>query len=97
MRLVVPLSVLSNWEKQIQDHVREGALSYCVYYGTSRNISPSELQKYDMVITTYQTVTKEHEGAAMGGAFNKKRKTSDRALFDVKWKVGLFLCHHVHC
>lgn len=84
---VVPLSVISNWEKQIQDHVKEGALSYYVYYGSGRNVSAAALQKYDVVITTYQTVTKEHETATTGGAVNKKRKSSDRALFDVRWKV----------
>ena len=79
---------MSNWEKQIQDHIKPGALTYCVYYGTGRNMSAAELQKYDIVITTYQSVTREHEtagGAAVTG--NKKRKTSDRALYDVKWKV----------
>ncbi|KAI0093185.1 SNF2 family N-terminal domain-containing protein [Irpex rosettiformis] len=85
--VVVPLSVLHNWEKQIQDHVKPGALTYCIYYGTGRNMSAADLQKYDVVITTYQSVTKEHE--AFGGstvASNKKRKTSDRALYEVKWK-----------
>ncbi|KZT27950.1 hypothetical protein NEOLEDRAFT_947414 [Neolentinus lepideus HHB14362 ss-1] len=42
--IIVPLFVLSNWEKQIQDHVVEGALTYYVYYGaqlrrTSRDSS----------------------------------------------------------
>lgn len=69
--------------------MREGVLSYCVYYGTGRKVSAAELQKFDVVITTYQTVTKEHELAVATGAGNKKRKTSDRALFDVKWKVCL--------
>lgn len=56
-------------------------------------MSAEELQKYDVVITTYQSVTREHEnagGAAVVGAGNKKRKTaSDRALFEVKWKVSV--------
>jgi SWI/SNF-related matrix-associated actin-dependent regulator of chromatin subfamily A3 len=87
--VVVPLSVLSNWEKQIRDHVKPGALSYCVYYGATRNMSATELKKHNIVITTYQTVTKEHEsseGSASVG--NKKRKINDGALFDVEWKVG---------
>ncbi|KAI0688029.1 SNF2 family N-terminal domain-containing protein [Cytidiella melzeri] len=85
--VVVPLSVLSNWEKQIQDHVKPGVLSYCVYYGPGRNMSASNLQKYDVVITTYQTVTKEHENSGGSAAVgSKKRKTSDRALFEVNWK-----------
>lgn len=52
--LVVPLSVMSNWEKQIEDHCVPGMLSSCVYYGASRSKTPQELMEYDVVITTYQ-------------------------------------------
>lgn len=53
-------------------------------------MSAADLKKYDVVITTYQTVTKEHEnsGGLAAAVGNKKRKTSDRALFEVDWKVG---------
>ena len=84
--IVVPLSVLSNWEKQIADHVKEGALTHCVYYGSGRNMSPEQLKKYDVVLTTYQTVAKEHGDFGTSGPSQKKQKT-ERALFDVKWKV----------
>ncbi|TFY66346.1 hypothetical protein EVG20_g4743 [Dentipellis fragilis] len=88
--IVVPLSVLSNWEKQIDDHCMPGAVSYCVYYGTGRSMSAKDLQKYDVVLTTYQTVTKEHENAAGlangGGAPSKKKKKIESSLFGVAWK-----------
>ncbi|EMD30973.1 hypothetical protein CERSUDRAFT_120235 [Gelatoporia subvermispora B] len=85
--IVVPLSVLSNWEKQIEDHVVDGVLTSCVYYGASRSMSPDELKKYDIVITTYQTVTKEHGDRSAGsGEPSKKKKKSHKGLFDVHWK-----------
>ena len=92
--LVVPLSVLSNWEKQIQDHCAPGALTYCVYYGSTRSMSAQDLQKYDVVITTYQTVAGEHENfqsnaprtSELKGP-DKKRKKLDSSLFGVHWKV----------
>jgi SWI/SNF-related matrix-associated actin-dependent regulator of chromatin subfamily A3 len=85
--LVAPLSVLFNWEKQIKEHCTPGTFSSCVYYGSSRRLSAAELQKYDIVITTYQTVTGEHnDGAAVGGAA-KKRKRTDKNLFEMPWKV----------
>lgn len=84
--IVVPLSVLSNWEKQIEDHVKHGALTHCVYYGAGRNMSPEQLKKYDVVITTYQIVAKEHGESGASGPSQKKQKT-ERALFDVRWKV----------
>jgi SWI/SNF-related matrix-associated actin-dependent regulator of chromatin subfamily A3 len=48
-------------------------------------MSASEMQKYDIIITTYQTVAGEYE--EISGNQNKKRK-SDRALFEVAWKVS---------
>ncbi|EPQ57350.1 hypothetical protein GLOTRDRAFT_74086 [Gloeophyllum trabeum ATCC 11539] len=83
---VVPLSILSNWEKQIQDHVVDGALTYYVYYGTGRSVTPEQLQQYDVVITTYQVVTKEHGDSDLAERSGKKRKRSEQGLFDVQWK-----------
>ena len=89
---VVPLSILSNWEKQIEDHVQPGALTSCVYYGATRAMTTEDLKKYDVVITTYQTVTNEHADAAAtsagdDGSTKKKRKTQG-SLFQVSWKVS---------
>jgi SWI/SNF-related matrix-associated actin-dependent regulator of chromatin subfamily A3 len=85
--LVLPLSVLSNWEKQIEEHCTPGTLSSCVYYGTNRGLSAAELQAYDIVITTYQTVTGEHDDGASAGAPAKKKKRTVKSLFEMQWKV----------
>lgn len=84
--LVAPLSVLSNWEKQIEEHCTPGTLSSCVYYGSSRGLSAAELQTFDIVITTYQTVTGEHNDGASADAPAKKKKTN-KSLFEMQWKV----------
>ncbi|KAI0334969.1 hypothetical protein GY45DRAFT_967409 [Cubamyces sp. BRFM 1775] len=86
--IVVPLSVMSNWEKQIEDHVQPGALTHCVYYGKNRSMTPAELKKFDVVITTYQTVALEHDLGATtkGGAPAAKKRKADKGLFDVAWK-----------
>lgn len=83
--IVAPVSILSNWEKQITDHVVPGHLSTYLYYGNNRNISATDLQKYDVVITTYQTITGEHGAAAQGGAGAKKKKV-EGALMNIPWK-----------
>ncbi|KAI0730200.1 SNF2 family N-terminal domain-containing protein [Fomitopsis betulina] len=88
--IVVPLSIMSNWEKQIEDHVQPGALTSCVYYGATRGMAPEDLKKYDVVITTYQTITNEHADASAtaagdGSSAKKKRKTQG-SLFQVSWK-----------
>ena len=104
--LVVPLSVLSNWETQIREHCIQGSLLYYVYYANSRDTTPQELMKYDVVITTYQVVTKEFtdnvdpfppENATNGdkkGAV-KKRKKNLPNMYAMRWKVrflGLNTC-----
>lgn len=45
--LVCPLSVLGNWEKQIKDHVVEGNLKWCIYYGNDK-VSAAKLADYDV-------------------------------------------------
>lgn len=88
--LVVPLSLLSNWEGQINEHCTEGALSYHVYYGAGRSVNPSQLKKYDVVITTYQVAVSEHTGGAKNGAASgpSKRQKTGSGLFGVQWKVS---------
>ncbi|KAI0298566.1 SNF2 family N-terminal domain-containing protein [Russula brevipes] len=77
--IVVPLSVLSNWEKQIRDHCMPDTLSHVVYYGATRHMSATELQKYDVVVTTYQTVAGEHSGS--DEVAGKRRKKASGSLF----------------
>ncbi|KAF2430214.1 hypothetical protein EJ08DRAFT_660949 [Tothia fuscella] len=54
--LICPLSVVSNWENQIEQHVQPGTLSVHVYHGSNRIQDAKELAKYDFVITSYSTV-----------------------------------------
>ncbi|KAJ3724629.1 SNF2 family N-terminal domain-containing protein [Lentinula raphanica] len=83
--VVVPLSVLSNWEKQIHDHCVKDTLTYCSYYGAQRaHLDTKELSKYDVVFTTYQTVAIEHDSPRDQPA--KKKKKSEKSLFGIKWK-----------
>ena len=63
-------------------------LSHVVYYGTNRDMSAKDLQKYDVVITTYQTVVGEHNSSADEGVgTSKRRKKGMGSLFGVQWKV----------
>jgi SWI/SNF-related matrix-associated actin-dependent regulator of chromatin subfamily A3 len=53
-------------------------------------MTSKQLSQYDVVITTYQTVTGESDvsSAMVGDGPSKKKKKVERALFDVKWKVS---------
>jgi SNF2 family DNA or RNA helicase len=47
---VCPLSVLSNWEKQIRDHVVPGKLVAYTYHGANRDVTPTTLAQYDVSV-----------------------------------------------
>ncbi|KZT56200.1 hypothetical protein CALCODRAFT_497639 [Calocera cornea HHB12733] len=84
--VVVPLSVLSNWEGQIAEHFVPGKLSAHVYHGGGRNISAKQLAKLDVVITTYQTVVSEMDKPTGTSGPSKKKTKRTMPLFEVKWK-----------
>ena len=45
---VCPLSVVSNWEKQIHDHVSSGRLTSYTYHGANRDVASTTLLSYDV-------------------------------------------------
>lgn len=55
--LICPLSTIANWEEQIKAHTKTNSLHYLVYHGSSRTDEPADLQDYDIIITTYTTVS----------------------------------------
>jgi SNF2 family DNA or RNA helicase len=75
--LICPVSTIKNWEDQIPEHIKAGALSYHIYHGSNRIQNPLELTKYDIVITTYGTVNAEVNG--------KTNKSAHSPLMQLKW------------
>ncbi|KAM0852429.1 hypothetical protein ACQ4PT_051745 [Festuca glaucescens] len=58
--VVCPASVLKQWANELTDKVSEkDKLSVLVYHGGARTKDPSELAKYDVVVTTYTIVANE--------------------------------------
>ncbi|GLT82998.1 hypothetical protein SLE2022_013120 [Rubroshorea leprosula] len=58
--VVCPTSVLRQWADELQNRVTNKAnLSVLVYHGSNRTKDPSELAKYDVVLTTYSIVSME--------------------------------------
>ncbi|GLT75114.1 hypothetical protein SLA2020_468630 [Shorea laevis] len=58
--VVCPTSVLRQWAEELQNKVTsEANLSVLVYHGGNRTKDPSELAKYDVVLTTYSIVSME--------------------------------------
>ncbi|KAF2089403.1 transcription termination factor 2 [Saccharata proteae CBS 121410] len=62
--LIAPLSTLANWEEQVKTHIKPGTLKVYMHHGPSRTRDPKALGEYDLVITTYQTVSSELKNQA---------------------------------
>ncbi|KAH0538010.1 hypothetical protein FGG08_005371 [Glutinoglossum americanum] len=74
--VVAPLALIKQWEKEIKDRVSGShKLSVCVHHGPNRTKRYQDLQRYDVVITTYQILASEHanssdkEGGLQVGCF----------------------------
>lgn len=71
----------------MDEHCVPGALSYITYYGTNRNLGAEELGKYDVVLTTYQTVVSDHGGGSkVASEGSSKRKKTCSTLMNIPWK-----------
>ncbi|XP_035529657.1 helicase-like transcription factor [Morone saxatilis] len=56
--IICPLSVISNWLDQFEQHVRANVkLNVYLYYGPDRNRSKTFLSSQDVVITTYNILS----------------------------------------
>lgn len=76
--VVAPLALIKQWESEIEEKVEYSRrLRVCVYHGATRAKTGGNLEDYDVVITTYGTLTSEH------GALDKNNKKS--GLFSVYW------------
>lgn len=64
--VVAPLALIKQWEDEIKTKVsRSHAMRVLIHHGPNRTKSAAELKKYDVVITTYQTLTSEHGASQM--------------------------------
>ncbi|XP_022098307.1 transcription termination factor 2-like [Acanthaster planci] len=57
--VVCPASLMSQWQKEVEQRCAPGLLTTYLYHGTNRERSARRLAKYDMVFTTYEIVRKE--------------------------------------
>ncbi|XP_071573079.1 transcription termination factor 2 [Temnothorax nylanderi] len=70
--VVCPASLLSQWENEVRNKCKRGLLSTEVHHGTNRQSLPKKLAKNDMVITTYNILSREYK--------------SNSTLFKINWK-----------
>ncbi|MCJ1307332.1 hypothetical protein MMC25_000978 [Agyrium rufum] len=59
--IVAPMSTITAWQDQIGRHILPGRIHYAVYHGSDRHELVVEMQKYNIVVTTYETLRSEWE------------------------------------
>ncbi|XP_034665895.1 transcription termination factor 2 [Drosophila subobscura] len=70
--VVCPASLLRQWEAEVESKVSRHRLTVCVHHGNNRETKAKHLRTYDIVVTTYNIVGREHKESS--------------ALFGVKWR-----------
>ncbi|XP_050095390.1 transcription termination factor 2 isoform X1 [Anopheles aquasalis] len=75
--IVCPASLMRQWEGEITNRVKRNSLAVCVHHGTQRDTKPRHIAKYDVVITTYNIVSREVKDLETGGG---------GCLFGVNWE-----------
>jgi SWI/SNF-related matrix-associated actin-dependent regulator of chromatin subfamily A3 len=80
--ILAPVSVMSNWSTQMKKHLKEEyALRVMFHHGTRKQpITPKSIEDYDVVISTYDSVSYEWH--------SQKSTTLPRksGIFSVKWR-----------
>ncbi|KAK2809460.1 hypothetical protein FQN50_003728 [Emmonsiellopsis sp. PD_5] len=62
--VVAPLALIKQWESEIETKIDAAhRLRTCVYHGTGRTKNANKLDQFDVVITTYGTLSSEHANA----------------------------------
>lgn len=84
--IISPLSLLSNWTSQIEEHLIDSALSVLVFHGTTKSDSNVDLDEYDVVITSYGTLVSDYKAADLEKNLTKKPRKSKRSLFGRVWR-----------
>ncbi|KAF2134281.1 hypothetical protein P153DRAFT_307360 [Dothidotthia symphoricarpi CBS 119687] len=80
--ILAPVSVMSNWSTQMKKHIKDKyALRVMFWHGTRKQpITPKQIENYDVVISTYDSVSSEW--------YSQKSTNVPRqsGVFSVKWR-----------
>ncbi|XP_076632722.1 transcription termination factor lodestar isoform X2 [Colletes latitarsis] len=77
--VVCPASLLSQWENEILNRCRRSLLSIEVYHGTNREHVPKRLARNDVVITTYNILSREFKSMSTSYKIHWERVILDEA------------------
>eukprot|EP01017_Pseudomicrothorax_dubius_P051513 TRINITY_DN9934_c0_g1_i5.p1 TRINITY_DN9934_c0_g1~~TRINITY_DN9934_c0_g1_i5.p1 ORF type:complete len:971 (-),score=274.25 TRINITY_DN9934_c0_g1_i5:445-3357(-) len=106
--VVVPPTLLQQWEREITLHTKYDTLSVYVYHGNQRGKDEANLGRFDVILTTYGVVSNEYapgdeETKGESGESEEETSRSVRKtrkipsqLFNFKWwRVVLDEAHYI--
>jgi len=76
--LIVPLALADQWRREISEKT---TLKAYVHHGPKREKDPVKIARWDVVITTYDTVSSEF----FGPKGSKEEVITGRGIFRVNW------------
>lgn len=95
--VVCPLSLIGQWREEITNRTEKGALKVLFHYGETKGTTTSSFSQYDVVLTTYGTLTSEFKTVeASGRVFDGPKATLTEAIRhgngdkDIPKATGLF-------
>lgn len=87
--IVCPVSVISNWQQQISNHVQEGVLKVDVFQGPNRSLLLPYIKenRVDVLLVSYHTLASEFKSIygnkKADGSEPVMKKTRKESIFDV--------------
>jgi SWI/SNF-related matrix-associated actin-dependent regulator of chromatin subfamily A3 len=66
--IVAPVSLLSNWTSQIEQHLDPDTLKVLVFHGKTKSDPTIKFDDYDVVITSYGTLVSDYKALPANGA-----------------------------
>ncbi|XP_025263627.1 transcription termination factor 2 isoform X2 [Camponotus floridanus] len=92
--VVCPASLLFQWNNEVQNRCKRGLLTVEIYHGSNRESVPKRLSKNDIVITTYNILSREHKTRSTLYKINWKRVILDEAhvIRNHKSQASLAVC-----
>ena len=91
--VICPMSILGQWEEEIEAHVQPGHLRVMSHYGGDRTLSSRILARPDVVLTTYGVVAAEYSRLGGGAASDAAGRA---VLYAMDWhRIILDEAHYI--
>jgi SWI/SNF-related matrix-associated actin-dependent regulator of chromatin subfamily A3 len=86
--IVATLSLISNWTSQIEAHLEPSTLKVYVFHGPAKSDPKLDLDNYDVVVTSYQTLLAEYNRIGIDFKNNTHGRVpkTPRGLFGRLWR-----------